>query len=354
MTPAHYFDGRNGRLHPASLTVAEGHLHIAAPDIDRRVALDGVHVSEPFAKAPLVLRLDGGGTCEVVDGADQRQLIDALGYRKSRVVRWQERWPGALLALALLVAVLVVTYLRVVPAVAERIANGLPASVDKEIGQLALAGLEAQGTLAPSRLDDAQVAEVVALLAQARPAHARMPLRLLVRAAGKQDGNELGPNALALPDGTIVVTDEMIRLVLAGNDRLDAAARAQLLGVIGHEVGHVEGRHTIRTLTSSSLSSALSVVLFGDFSSVGVVLPTLLTQLQYSRDAELEADDYAVGVLHRNGMTADALVATLEALERQHPVEHHVPRWLSHSLSYLSTHPATAERIARLHAASHP
>lgn len=354
MTPAHYFDGRNGRLHPASLTVAAGHLHIAAPDIERRVALDGVHVSEPFAKAPLVLRLDGGGTCEVVDGAAQRQLLDALGYRKSRVVRWQERWPGALLALALLVVVLVVTYLRVVPAVAERIANGLPASVDKEIGQLALAGLEAQGTLAPSRLNDAQVAEVVALLAQARPAHPRMPLRLLVRAAGKQDGNELGPNALALPDGTIVVTDEMIRLVLARNDRLDAAARAQLLGVIGHEVGHVEGRHTIRTLTSSSLSSALSVVLFGDFSSVGVVLPTLLTQLQYSRDAELEADDYAVGVLHRNGMAADALAATLEALERQHPVEHHVPRWLSHSLSYLSTHPATAERIARLHAASHP
>jgi Zn-dependent protease with chaperone function len=53
-------------------------------------------------------------------------------------------------------------------------------------------------------------------------------------------------------------------------------------------------------------------------------------------------------------MAADALAATLEALERQHPVEHHVPRWLSHSLSYLSTHPATAERIARLHAASHP
>jgi len=353
MTPAHYFDGCTGRLHPASLTVAAGHLLIAAPDVDRRIALDAVHVTEPFASAPLVLRLDGGGTCEIEDGAAQRQLLDALGYRKSRVVRWQERWPGAVLALALLVALLALTYLRGVPAIAERIATGLPASVDKEIGQLALAGLEAQGTLAPSHLDDAQVAEVVALLARARPAHPRMPLRLLVRAAGKQDGNELGPNALALPDGTIVVTDEMVRLVLAGNNQLDAAGRAQLLGVIGHEIGHVEGRHTIRTLTSSSLSSALSVVLFGDFSSVGVVLPSLLTQLQYSRDAELEADNYAVGVLHRNGLAPDALAATLEALERQHPVEHHVPRWLSHSLSYLSTHPATTERIARLHAASH-
>jgi predicted Zn-dependent protease len=63
---------------------------------------------------------------------------------------------------------------------------------------------------------------------------------------------------------------------------------------------------------------------------------------------ELEADDYAVTVLRRNGLAPDALADALRALERRHAGDDKMPRWLKRSMAYLSTHPATGERIARL------
>jgi len=346
MIPAHFFDGHDARLQPVGLDVRAGHLHVDAPGFERSYPLADVALDEPFERAPLVLRL-GDATCEVPYGPERQALLAALGYRKSAVERWQARWPAVLLALVLLLALLGAGFIWGVPAAAEFIAARLPASVDAKLGRAALAGLEAQGMLAPSRLSDDLIAQVEALLPRAlgepQSAHPRVPVRLLVRAS-----DALGANALALPDGTIIVTDAMVRLALDGDNELDDDGKADLLGVIGHEVGHIERRHATRAMTGSSLTAAVSATLFGDFSAVAAGLPAVLTQMRYSRAMELEADDFAIGVLRRNGLEPGALADTLEALERAHPGEDKLPRWLKRSMTYLSTHPATAERIARL------
>jgi Zn-dependent protease with chaperone function len=342
MIASHFFDGHDARLQPVGLDVRNDHLHVDAPGFARSYPLAEVALAEPFDHAPLVLRL-GDATCEVPYGPGRQTLLAALGYRKSAVERWQARWPAALLALVLLLALLGAGFVWGVPAAAEFIAARLPASVDTKLGQAALAGLEAQGMLAPSRLSDDRIAAVEALLPKALPAHPRIPVRLLVRSS-----DALGANALALPDGTIIVTDKMVRLALDKRNELDDVGQAELLGVIGHEVGHIERRHATRAMTGSSLTAAVSATLFGDFSAVAAGLPAVLTQMQYSRAMELEADDYAIGVLRRNGRDPDELADILEALERQQPGERDVPRWLRRSMAYLSTHPDTAERIERL------
>jgi Zn-dependent protease with chaperone function len=348
MIAAQFFDGHSARLQPVGLDVRAGHLYVEAPDFSRNYPLSAVVMTEPFEQAPLVLRL-GDASCEVPYGPGRQAMLDALGYSKSRVERWQANWPAAFVALVLLLALLAAGFFWGLPAAAERIAAHLPASVDKKLGETALAGLEARGFVTPSRLSEDRVAEVQALLPRVLPAHPRVPVRVLVRAS-----TILGANALALPDGTIIVTDDMARLGFNDDNELDEDGEAGLLGVLGHEVGHIELRHATRAMTGSSLTAALSATLFGDFSAVAAGLPAVLTQMQYSRAMELEADDYAVGVLRRNGLSPDALATALQALERQHPGENNVPRWLRQSMTYLSTHPATAERIARLHAASHP
>jgi Zn-dependent protease with chaperone function len=289
-----------------------------------------------------VLRFGDGASCEVA-GDGRRHVLDALGYRKSAVVRWQERWPAALAALVLLIALLALLYFRGLPAAAERIAAALPPSVDTRLGRAALAGLEAQGLLAPSRLSDERIAEVEALLPRVMPAHPRMPLRLLVR-----DSAQLGANALALPDGTIVVTDRMVRLVQTRDNQLDDEGKDQLAAVLAHEIGHVEHRHAARAMTSSSLMAALSAALFGDFSAVAAGLPAVLSQMQYSRAMEFDADNYAVALLRRHGDSPAPFIQVLEALERQQPDEASTPRWMKDTMSYMSTHPDTAERIMRL------
>jgi Zn-dependent protease with chaperone function len=342
MIAAHFFDGHDARLQPVGLDVRNDHLHVDAPGFERSYPLADVVLAEPFGQAPLMLRL-GHATCEVPFGPERQALLAALGYRKSAVERWQARWPAALLALVLLLALLGAGFIWGVPAAADFIAARLPASVDTKLGRAALAGLEAQGMIAPSRLADERIADVQALLPRALPAHPRVPVRLLVRAS-----DTLGANALALPDGTIIVTDAMVRLAFDDDNALDDDGKADLLGVIGHEVGHIERRHATRAMTGSSLTAAVSATLFGDFSAVAAGLPAVLTQMRYSRAMELEADDYAVTVLRRNGLAPDALADALEALERAHPGEDKLPRWLKRSATYLSTHPATAERVARL------
>jgi Zn-dependent protease with chaperone function len=163
-----------------------------------------------------------------------------------------------------------------------------------------------------------------------------------------RNSRKLGANAMALPDGTIVVTDWMVRLVQTKDNQLDEAGKAQLAAVLAHEVGHIQHRHAARSMTGSSLTAALSAALFGDFSAVAAGVPAVLTQMQYSRRMEMDADNYAVAQLRRQGQSPAAFIQALEALENQDPDEADTPRWLKTTMSYMSTHPDTAERIRRL------
>jgi Zn-dependent protease with chaperone function len=104
-------------------------------------------------------------------------------------------------------------------------------------------------------------------------------------------------------------------------------------------------------MTGSSLMAALSAALFGDFSAVAAGLPAVLSQMQYSREMETDADDYAVAVLRSKGLGAWPLAHALTLLQRQQPDESKMPRWLKNTMGYLSTHPGTQARIARLRAA---
>ncbi len=94
-----------------------------------------------------------------------------------------------------------------IPAAAERVVASLPSSADQKVGDVAQAEL-AKTMFKETRLSDQLVAEVGAIFDEVQPAKTRTPLRLLIVAT-----EEL-PNALALPNGTIVMTDEMILHIL--------------------------------------------------------------------------------------------------------------------------------------------
>jgi len=337
-----FFDGRNAHLYPARLAVDGGALTVTGPTFQRSYPLGSVALSEPFAAAPAMLRFSDGASCEVPAGSARDALLAALGYRKSPVVRWQARWPAALLALVLLVALLGLAWFRGLPLAAERIAVRLPPSVDASLGKAALASLEKQGLLTPSRFSDERIAEIQALLPAITPQGARMPLRLLVR-----NSAQLGANALALPDGTLIVTDGLVRLAQYKGE-LSGRGKAELVAVLAHEVGHVEHRHATRVMARSSLTAALSAALFGDFSAVAAGAPAILAQMEYTRAMERDADAYAVEVLHRNRMSARHFADILSKLEQQSAREPKMPRWMRSTMGYLSTHPDTRDRLQRL------
>lgn len=343
MISANYFDGTNARLHAVDLSVGVRGIMLSNAALLKTYPMADITLAEPFSNAPCVLDFADGARCEVPGSAARQVLHAALGYQPSRVVRLQDRWIGALLALVALIAFALAAFEWGIPVVAEKLVQYVPETMDASLGSKALVELEG-GELKPSRLSPQRVAEVQRIFEDMKPAVSRQPLRLLVRAVPR-----IGPNAFALPNGTIVMTDAMVLLALNKKQDMTDEARDKLAGVLAHEIGHVQGRHSMRAMARSSLTLAFSATLFGDFSAVVAGAPTVVLRLEHSREMEAEADNYAIALLKDKGVSTLPLAQLFEDV-----VAHHanggdkVPRWLRLTLSYASTHPKTADRIKLL------
>lgn len=332
---ARYFDGRSSRAHSVQITVADHHLHVVGADVDRRVLLSALKVSEPLAHAPRIVTLPDRSYCEISDNAAFSQILAGSGHRDSLVVSWQNRWRGALLAVVGLIAFLFIAYRWVLPVAAEYAALQVPLSWEERLGTEATRFLEKR-VFSETELSAERRDALLERFDAVAPADGR-DYAIRFRAS------KIGPNALALPGGVIYVTDELVKL--APDD--DA-----VLGVLAHELGHIEHRHLMRRLFASAAVGAAAAVMFGDVSTVLAALPAILIELDYSRAMEREADAYAIELLRANGISTGSLATLFERMEEAHDKRRSEKsksagegRERSQWPAYLSTHPPTPERI---------
>lgn len=144
---------------------------------------------------------------------------------------------------------------------------------------------------------------------------------------------KMDPNALALPGGTVVVTDQLVRKF----PEPDVIA-----GVLGHEIAHVAETHGLRQLYRSLGTYLVVAVIVGD---VGPVLDELLLEgglllsLSYSREHEREADRIGMTLAARAGYDPAALALFFERLD---------PEKKSGGPTWLSTHPPSQDRIVEI------
>lgn len=333
---ADYYDGRSARAHRVTLTLEGGRLHVAGDGVSRDDGVAELRVSEPMGLAPRLIKFADGAHCQVMDHAGLAALLAQGGHQDGLVVRLQHRWPWALAAIVFTVGVFFAGYRWGLPAASEWLAYRVPESLLVRLGDGTLNALD-QAMFAPSRLPpdrQARLAERFDRLAVsdgAKPAH-----RLVFRHSPR-----IGANALALPDGTIVMTDELVKL--AGED-------GEVVAVLAHELGHLDRRHSLRMLIQSSIVGLVVAWYLGDVSSVAAGLPTLLLEAGYSREHEREADDYAARLLAYNGLSPLLLADMLEKLEAAH--REGAAKEDGEGLDYFSSHPATRERIDRLRRAA--
>jgi len=153
-------------------------------------------------------------------------------------------------------------------------------------------------------------------------------------------------NAFALPGGFIGVN---VGLLLA------AQSESEVAGVMAHEISHVTQRHIARMLAQQSqglvttLASIAAAILLSRVSSDAAQAAfaigsasTIQSQLNFSRDAEREADRVGLQLLEQAGFDPRGMTAFFERLQRATRVSE------SAAPSYLRTHPLTYERIADL------
>lgn len=329
MIAARYFDGRSSRRHDAELDIKDGVVTLTGAFGRRDVAFDAVVVDEAMAAAPRVLRFADGAYCEIVDHPAIDLALKDAGWREGTVASVQKRWHWAAGAVASFAGLMALTYFMLLPWLAEHLAPRLPDGFASALSDHTLAQLD-KTALQASKLPLARqqaIAEQLAALAtgnQAWPAY-----RLHFRSAPR-----IGPNAFALPDGQIVLLDELVSL--AENDQ-------QVLAVLVHELGHVHHFHGMRQLLQSTIVSFVAGAWFGDISSIAASLGALALESRYSREFEREADDYAARRLNANGIGADKLAQILTRLEADYQRRH-----ADGPPGFFSSHPEVAERVKTL------
>lgn len=307
------------------LSVEDGIATIAG-DVQRSCAIDQLRVSERVRHAPRKITFPDDAYLEIQDTQAFDALLSATGHRDSTVVRMQQSWRGALTAFFATAIVLVLAYLYGLPLAAEAIAKVLPASTERTISRGMLSFLDKR-LLAPSALPPARQAAIVAHFKSLTAPQADAPDYTIVFRKSR-----IGPNAFALPSGEIVLTDELVALM--DNDE-------QIAGILAHELGHLHEHHLMRRVVQSSAIGAAATAIFGDASAIVANIPTLLLDLKYSRDAEREADDYAIAMMKKNGIPLTQLVNGFEKLKTAAGNGDEVS-------PYLSSHPPTDERIAHI------
>ncbi len=330
MVRARYYDGRTSQAREVVLSRQAGELAVEGEGVRRLVPLREVQISEALARAPRVLSLPGGARCEVEAGATLDLLLELLGHREGRVSQWQRRWGLALASAFATLALAAAGYRYGLPRLAEGVAKGLPETWVQLLGTRTLETLD--GAIFEATELDGEVRErLAARLAALRPPAGDPPAYTLhFRSAGP-----LGANAFALPGGEIVVTDALVRL---------AKSDEEVLGVLAHELGHLHERHALRGLLQASAVGMLVAVWLGDVGSLASALPAFVLEARYSRDFEREADRYAAELLRANGQGTAPLADLLARLE----AEPGGPQGREGLAAYLSSHPATSERIREL------
>lgn len=146
------------------------------------------------------------------------------------------------------------------------------------------------------------------------------------------------PNAFAIPGARIYVHTGLLDFV----DDDD-----ELAGVLAHEIGHAYERHPAKAMSRAYGVDYLSTIVFKKTPenqsamnkiTVAITKGTLLNK--YGRDDEREADEIGFYLLRDTGYQKDGLMRFLHKLQNMNVGNAPVP--------FLSSHPPTPERIARL------
>jgi predicted Zn-dependent protease len=319
-----YHDGRVSHARPVRVSLTDGVLNLHGDDVALSYPVTVVRQEPRLGDLPRRIDLPDGGSC-VVPAAFELPLSTSPVARVDQwVTSLEGRWHVAALAAVVVLGFLWGAIVFGVPALSKQVALRMSPTLEEQMGQQTLSALD-RIALKPTALTAERQASLTARFARlVQLTSADAHYTLLFRASPA-----VGPNAFALPGGTIVLLDELV--ALAENDE-------EIMAVLAHEIGHLYERHTMRLVLQTSVAGVLVAAVVGDVlsaSSYAAALPAFLLQARYSREFETEADDFGLHLLDRAGIDREHFIRLLTRLEKGHG---------SGLPGFLSTHPRTSER----------
>lgn len=246
-----------------------------------------------------------------------------------------------------------------IPYTAQQLAQLLPEQTLVEVGNQTEQKLIEQTE--PSKLSAKHQARLKKLYEQ------KMAVGKLAKIIFRQGGETMGLNAAAIPNNTIIVTDELVKL---------SGADEEVLAVLAHEQGHLVQKHSMQKVISNLSAAGLFALVTGDLSNVVAASIAVLADAGYSQALELAADDYAMQHLHQQQISSIHLSNLLQRVENagilaeesqtlkmknftlnidgkdRHLTETELKwiRLIGKFKKYLESHPELDKRIERIHA----
>ncbi|MDV2987128.1 UNVERIFIED_CONTAM: M48 family metallopeptidase [Methylobacteriaceae bacterium AG10] len=324
-TAGTFFDGISARPRPVTLRLTF-RLEILGEDMSRDWSLLDLRASEA---APPLMRIGHAQGPESVEFADApfAQALTARcpdlnrtegGGGLTRLVLW---------SIAAGVSVLL-TAIYGVPAASGLLAPLVPQAVESQLGR------SVDGQIV-TLLGDPPLCNEAAARAVLDRLTARLAEGMVLPTTPQVSVRRHSvANALALPGGRVILLSDIIAKARNGDE---------LAGILAHEFGHVAARDPMRSVITAGGTSFLLSLVLGDLtgSTVLVTVGQAAISAGYSRDAERAADAYAVAAVKRAGGDGAALAAILERIT---DADDEKPD----AVSFLRSHPFTAERAARI------
>jgi Zn-dependent protease with chaperone function len=296
-----------------------------------------VEISDRVGSIPRHITFPDQSVFETSDNDTVDNIVRPYARRHFGIIHSLERFhPRLVIFAALVIAFCFALYRFALPILVEVAIAVTPPVVPQLLSKSVLASLD-QAIFEETKLSSEsrkdlsdQFAKIATLTPRGMAALAPADTRAYT--LNFRRGGAIGPNAFALPDGTVVLTDELVEL--ANDDEM-------VLAVLAHEIGHVDHEHSLRQLYRAAGVTALIMLIGGDIGSATediLIQGSALVSLSYSRSAEAEADRYSVELMHKAGRDPAAIARFFELMR---------DRLGDNSENdFLSTHPATPERIA--------
>jgi Zn-dependent protease with chaperone function len=281
--------------------------------------------------ATLTFEWDSAGA-KAVESAQPQSEPPKQAPKPTWIDALSASWRGAGIAFALLCAVVFAIYRWGVPLGAHVAAKAMPNAWAGSIESAVLKDLD-DSLCKPTALSDARQAQLqrgfqrlqAATSSTVRPAG---EAKLLLRSCPL-----IGPNAFNLGRTTIVLTDAMVSFASNPASPEDDSA---ILGVLAHELGHLQNDHVMRGLFHSAGVGMLATVLLGDVSGLLAAAPAIVLRNQFTRGFEREADSEALARLQAAGISSKPLAAMFKKLSAMEPS--------SKKMEWLFSHPDSGER----------
>ncbi|TGL51646.1 M48 family metallopeptidase [Leptospira kemamanensis] len=229
----------------------------------------------------------------------------------------------------------------------ELVTNFIPLSMDKSLGDSVQLKMETQFEACDSKATDRFFSEA---LKQIVPSDSKHQFQVSVI------GSPI-PNAFALSNGKIYFFSGLLN---------EAKSQEEVIGVLAHEIAHVEKRHHMRNLVKAGGTSLAISLVVGpglgnmEFLETLTEIGSTILVLKFSRDFETEADKTSIEYLKSKNLSTDGLLSFFQRMEEMEKGENESEETDSATnakeetstatqiTDFLSTHPATKERMKTL------